>query len=409
MHSFPQGPRLPSQPAALPPMDGYGMPQAMPSGAAMGGGPMVSGYAPPSGSGRGHTGAMPNPSTFYSSNPHFAPGVTMPPVPEKPSPMAADPGKLWEINALKALGTHPHTYATRGSTAMACPDCDAQGVTLNYVPTEFSHGPLKWSSQLLHFVEAHGHDLPLQLRQMLPQVLDNAKRVAQEGPEPKACPMCGAALDMSLQGPRELMCFKCGNTFPPHAAKALAASKDASKGTAAMPPPDAIMHPPSNPHFAGYPSTHPGQFQPDPAIGYAPDPESLTHAGHPSKHRQRYIDLLAEMEQGQGVRKTLARTGVDCPQCLAVGYSIKIPVGTMSYRGVTWGAHLLHNLAVHGHPLPDDVKLALKAYKRETRALPVHDPSRHLPDRGDGRVAGGNPFTHFQPQTTAENIHKFIT
>jgi hypothetical protein len=80
----------------------------------------------------------------------------------------------------------------------------------------------------------------------------------------------------------------------------------------------------------------------------------------------------------------------------------------MSYRGVTWGAHLLHNIAIHGHAIPGDVKLALKAYRRETRAAPVHDPSRYLADRGEFQHPGGHPFTHFQPQTTAENIHKFI-
>lgn len=412
-------------------MDGYGMPMPLTGG---GPGPMtthIQSRVPPSGSQGPQASQVP--PGFYSTNPHFAPGVSMPAVPEKPSPMATDPQKLWEINALKALASHPHTYATRASLAMACPDCDAQGVTLNYMPTDYRHGPLHWSSQLLHFAEAHGHDFPIQLRQMLPQVFQAALQEAKGPKKPKGCPLCGAPIDMNLQGPRELMCFKCGASFPPTAAKDLSSSLSGTPGTPGTPGThhrhDGISHPPPNPHLGGYPSGPSGPPGPppsmahgslpdpsiDPSIGFAPEPEVMgrvAQAGgdmvRPSKHRQGYIDLLAEMEQTQGVRKAVAKTGIDCPLCQTSGYAIKIPVGTVSYRGVTWGAHLLHNLAVHGHPLPDDVKLALKAYKRETRRAPIHDPSRHLADRGDFRPTGGDPFTHFQPQTTAENIHRFI-
>jgi len=382
--------------ATMPPMDGYGEPAPLVTAGAPGPGMPV--HHPHSGHG------FPGQEAGHRQTP-FAPGIATDPTPEKPlQPLAADPQKLWEINALKALATHPHTFASRASMGMACPDCDAQGVTLNYLPTEYRHGALRWSSQQLHFVEAHGHDLPIHIRQALPGVMHEAMESSRASKEPRLCPQCGKAIDMSMQGPRELMCFACGLAFPPSAGRRPTRQ-------------DERAHPPANPHMMAAGSAAQVQSPGDlaGAEGFAPDSSTMahvarhgTHLPETSRHRQRYIDLLAEMEQARGVRRALASTGVDCPKCRAAGYAIKIPIGTMSYLGVTWGAHLLHDIAVHGHPIPDDVKMALKTYRRHTHTKPVHDPSRYLSDRGEGRVAGGTPFTHFEPETTADHMGRYF-
>lgn len=139
-------------------------------------------------------------------------------------------------NILRFLEGHPRTYASRSHVTMQCEYCKDRGRPVQYVPTTYTHGAVRWDSLLSHLCGVH---------RVLPPADTVAKfyntylaaRATLHGPDrtvPRACPMCKNAIDMTLQAGKDVLCFRCGHVHTLDASDALV-----SRGVASG---DALAH-----------------------------------------------------------------------------------------------------------------------------------------------------------------------
>lgn len=322
----------------------------------------------------------------------FPKGIAMPSVPQKSKVFELDSKKQWEIHALEKIATHPQTRANRAQIPMRCPDCHMQGIDIFYTPTEYTFDNLRWSTQQIHFVKTHGHDLPYNIRKSIPDALTRADEYMRDLNKPKTCPQCNSQIDMSMQNPRELMCFRCGMSFLPNVFTTQRNSHTIMQNS--------TTHPPQNPQFALNTHDNTSKSHDDTSEGFMYDRPSFVHASHLdsnesvgyneweyrnhsafgtgpvhdvsspehiSRKTNRYVTVLAEIEQSPSCMRHVSNSNIDCHICASKGVSIKVPVGTMSYSGITWGAHTLHNIVFHGESVPDDMKTIAKMYVKNKK------------------------------------------
>ena len=361
----------------------------------------------------------------------FAKGITMPTVPQKSNIFEMDSQKQWEINALEKLATHPQTRAIRAPIPMKCPDCDMQGVSIHYTPTEYVFENLRWSTQQLHFVKTHGHDLPFNIRTYIPNALKRAEEYMQIMNTPKSCPHCNSQIDMSLQNQREIICYRCGMTFNSNVFMTSHGLPEKTQHSSAYNQP--TTHPPQNPHFIHNTHDIASKSHDDTSEGFMFDRPSATHAPyyvnnegegynewestghsafdtkpihnsstqeHISRKTKKYVSVLAEIEQSPYCMRYISNSNINCHICASKGVSMQVPVGTFTYSGITWGAHTLHNIMFHGESVPNDMKIVAKLYDRNKKMQQQEhvDPSHNLQDRGDVNVHNnGKPKNTFNP------------
>lgn len=305
------------------------------------------------------------------------------------------------VEALKFLSTHPRTTATRAPMAMDCPDCDAVGAKLHFQPTNYVHGGMRWSTEMIHAAEAHGHPLPDYIMAALPEVYARALRTLNQKRTHRVCPSCRSALDMSMQGPKELMCYKCGHL---HTIDQSDAFMDSLEN-----PPAGMGHHPNQGHHPGH---HPGHHHPhsQPFLpGTHPQPLQVAtyfRGRQPRNKAEHYLATLEAIQSIPDARRSISDTAVPCPFCEREGRTVGIPVGSFAFYSVMWPANTLHSVVAHGKPLPGDVKHVIKTFLRQQR---IHAEAARGPpvnpgitmDRGvqpASRIqVPRDPYTHFDP------------
>jgi hypothetical protein len=296
------------------------------------------------------------------------------------------------IQALKFLGQHPRTIATRSEMPMMCPDCDSVGAKIHFQPTNYVHGPLRWSSQILHAAEAHGHPLPSYLLHALGQVYNQAIRAMKEPPKARLCPFCHSPLDMGMQSKKELMCYKCGRIHSYYESDSFMQAMADKKG-----------HPGKGHGLSQESSQSPQEV---------PLQEARHFVGRQSRSKMEgYLATLEYIQSLPDARRSIA-SPVPCSTCAREGKRTGVHVGSYSFYSVSWNASLLHSILFHGAPLPPDVKHVIKTFIRSQRILenaakgPPQNPGITM-DRGAAIPSRYNglhdPYTHFDPRAPADS------
>lgn len=301
-----------------------------------------------------------------------------------PSPPPQPKTHLTPVEALKFLATHPRTTASRAQMAMDCPDCDAVGAKLSFQPTNYVHGGLRWSTEMIHAAEAHGHPIPDHVMAVLPQVYQKALKTLHQKRDNRICPSCRSALDMSMQGPKDLMCYKCGHLHTVDESDSFMDMLEGSSQPPSAPPASSLQ-----------------------VKAEAPLQETIYFRGHTPRNKfETYLVTLEQIQSIPDARRSISSSIVPCPHCEKEGRTVGVPVGSFGFFSVMWPANLLHNVVVHGAPLLDDVKNVIKTFIRQqhihaeaARGPPVN-PGITM-DRGVPPPSRINvlrdPYTHFDP------------
>lgn len=242
--------------------------------------------------------------------------------------------------------------------AMDCPHCKDGGSKIYFTPTNYQAGALRWSSADIHASEAHGVPLPPQVMAELPGAIGRA-RAADAGTAaafPTLCMFCRHPFDMSMQGNKEYMCYRCGRLQSAHDCDTFNARVRAGQSTAAVAQhaqPEVVPEPPR------MPAKEPTYFKPGQKAATV---------------RELYLRTLEALQHHPHVRTSVA-SAVACP---APGCGKPVSVGTYRLFSVSWAADTLHNALFHGKRLPPDVLHAVKTFLRtsmkgSTNVVRSHD------------------------------------
>ncbi len=248
------------------------------------------------------------------------------------------------IEGLKYLANHPYTQSGRASMPMKCSDCEMNGVRPEAIPpNQYQHGDLRWSSDLIHQVEVHGHHLPEDVLAKLPWIIENARKAEALPPvEFYVCPQCSSRIAANSQSPPSFLCHKCGFMLSGRMPKAirrgdlpLKSSEDAS---------------PSSSLRALYSQRAPAE--------------------------QTLFALLEEIQGSPSCQSFVAKAPIDCARCKEdYRKAIPIYIGSYYFGGVSWSSQLLHDVLLHGKSLPSDLVYAIKAYKQQQSYLGASWPT----------------------------------